>query len=124
MREGSLLQLPGRCEQFVPSFRFSFWFDRHHIASPSSLEVLGHLLHRRLPFGGNRTEKAACREPQDAVCVFGQVIGERVIAQKSSYLRIVDEEDFYLAEIEEVIAVFTVPIADVSIFLGEASNFV
>ena len=58
------------------------------------------------------------------MCVGGQVIGERVIAQKSSYLRIVDEEDFYLAEIEEVIAMFAVPLADVSIFLGEASNFV
>src|SRR5436309_2634874 len=70
MREGSLLQLPGRCEQFVPSFRFSFWFDRHHIASPSSLDVLCHVLHCLLQFGGNRTEKAGCREQQDAVCVF------------------------------------------------------
>ncbi len=124
MRDDSLFQLPSRCEQFVPLFRFSFWFDRHHVASRPSLEAPGHFLHRRLAFGGDCPEKAACSEPQDAVRVCGQVIGKRVIAQKSSYLRIVDEEDFYLAEIEEVIAVFAVPIADVSIFLGEPSDFV
>lgn len=120
----SLLQLPGGGEQFVGPFRFPFWFDRHHIASRPSLEALRHLLHRRLAFGGDGSEQTACGQPQNAVCLFGQVISERIIAQKSADLRVVDEEDFDFTEIEEVVAVLAMPIADVPLLLGEPSDFV
>jgi hypothetical protein len=58
------------------------------------------------------------------VCFFGQVVSKAVIAQKSSYFGIVDEEYFQFTEVEQLVSMFAVPVADVSVFFGEGNDFV